>query len=64
MDRHQVNVRLTQEQVDALEQLRIELQPQFGKIPTRSEVIRYALDYFLANGTGGPTGSGPAKKSA
>lgn len=49
MEKLQINVRLTQEQIDAIDQKRIELQPIMGKIPNRSEVLRYALDLYLAS---------------
>ncbi|GAA5172420.1 ribbon-helix-helix domain-containing protein [Viridibacterium curvum] len=58
MDRLQINVRLTPEQIEELDRKRIELQPTLGKIPTRSDVIRYALEIFLAK----PQGSGAGKK--
>jgi Arc/MetJ-type ribon-helix-helix transcriptional regulator len=48
MDRQQVNVRLSEELAEALDKARVELQSEFGKIPNRSEVIRYALEFFLA----------------
>jgi Arc/MetJ-type ribon-helix-helix transcriptional regulator len=48
MDKLQVNVRLTHELIDAIDRKRIELQPVMGKIPNRSEVLRLALDHFLA----------------
>jgi Arc/MetJ-type ribon-helix-helix transcriptional regulator len=49
MEKLQINVRLSQEQIDAIDQKRIELQPIMGKIPNRSEVLRYALDLYLAS---------------
>lgn len=63
MDRQQVNVRLSPELVEAIDKKRIELQPAMGKIPTRSEVVRYALDQFLlGQGSLGPTSKGPANR--
>jgi Arc/MetJ-type ribon-helix-helix transcriptional regulator len=47
VDRLQINVRLTPEITDRLDQKRIELQPRLGRIPTRSEVMRYAIDAYL-----------------
>lgn len=47
MDRLQVNVRLTPELIDAIDQRRIVLQPTLGRIPTRSEVIRDILETGL-----------------
>ncbi len=46
-DRLQINVRLSPEQVEAIDRKRIELQPAMGKILTRSDVVRYALDAYL-----------------
>lgn len=54
MDRLQINVRLTPEQVDGVDKKRIELQPRLGKIPTRSDVVRYALDLFLGTSSTEP----------
>ena len=54
MDRMQVNVRLTPELVEAIDKKRIELQPSLGAIPTRSEVIRLALDDYLLSKNGRP----------
>jgi len=49
-------VRLTQELSDALDKKRIELQPAAGRIPTRSDVVRYALELYLTgSGQLGPT---------
>lgn len=47
MDRQQVNVRLTQELAAAIDQKRVELQSEMGRIPTRSDVIRLALEFYL-----------------
>lgn len=44
MDRLQVNVRLTPELIELIDQARIALQPKLGRIPTRSEVIRDVLE--------------------
>jgi Arc/MetJ-type ribon-helix-helix transcriptional regulator len=51
MDKMQINIRLSQEQLDAIDKKRIELQPVLGKIPNRSEVVRYALDQYLGSST-------------
>lgn len=51
MDKMQINIRLSQEQLEAIDKKRIELQPVLGKIPNRSEVLRFALDQYLATGT-------------
>jgi len=47
MERLQVNVRLTPELIEAIDQRRIALQPSLGRIPTRSEVIRDVLESNL-----------------
>ena len=63
MDRQQVNVRLSPELVEAIDKKRIELQPAMGKIPTRSEVVRYALDTFLLGREEvGPASKGPTTR--
>lgn len=57
-DRMQVNVRLTPELVEAIDRKRIELQPEMGKILTRSDVVRHALENYLlgrAKRAQGPT---------
>jgi hypothetical protein len=45
--RNQINVRLSPEQVRAIDQMRVELQKIGGTIPTRSDVLRLALDAYL-----------------
>ncbi|HKT31011.1 MAG TPA: ribbon-helix-helix protein, CopG family [Gammaproteobacteria bacterium] len=47
MDRMQVNVRLDAELAARIDEKRTELQKQVGRIPTRSEVVRIALDKYL-----------------
>lgn len=47
-NRNQINVRLSPEQVRAIDNKRIELQKTTGFIPTRSDVLRLALDEFVA----------------
>lgn len=46
-DRVQVNVRISEELADQLDAKRVELQKKLGKIPTRSQVVRMALEDFL-----------------
>jgi len=48
MSREQINVRIDPELATKLDQKRMELQKDMGKIPSRSEVIRMALERFLA----------------
>jgi Arc/MetJ-type ribon-helix-helix transcriptional regulator len=43
----QINVRLSPEEIARLDQKRIDLQAELGKIPSRGEVVRMALDAFL-----------------
>ncbi len=47
MERVQINVRLTSELIEALDKKRMAMQPSLGKIPTRSDVMRFALEEFL-----------------
>jgi hypothetical protein len=46
----QVNVRLSAMQLAAIDRKRIELQPQMGVIPTRSDILRFALEAYLSAG--------------
>jgi metal-responsive CopG/Arc/MetJ family transcriptional regulator len=48
MERSQLNVRLDQELVDRIDEKRIELRESLGQIPTRSDILRMALENFLA----------------
>ncbi|MGH9588110.1 MAG: hypothetical protein ACRD3F_14245 [Acidobacteriaceae bacterium] len=50
-DRKQVNVRLDPEQERRVDEKRAALQKVLGRIPTRSEVVRMALDEFLKPAT-------------
>ena len=52
MDKLQINIRLSQAQLESIDRKRIELQPIMGKIPNRSEVLRYALDAYLVAESG------------
>lgn len=47
MDRMQVNVRLDANLAARIDEKRTELQKQLGRIPTRSDVVRLALDKYL-----------------
>lgn len=60
MDRMQVNVRLTPELIEAIDQRRIAMQPSLGRIPNRSEVIREILEDNLPAAN---KGSGPGKRA-
>lgn len=49
MDRVQINVRIPEELADRLDAKRVELKKELGKIPSRSEVVRMAIDDFLTS---------------
>jgi hypothetical protein len=53
-DRVQINVRISDKLAARLDAKRVELQKAMGKIPSRSEVIRLALEDFLGLGTQSP----------
>lgn len=46
-ERKQINVRLDPEQERRIDEKRADLQKALGRIPSRSEVVRMALDEFL-----------------
>ena len=46
-ERIQVNVRVDGDLIRLLDEKRIELLSRLGSIPSRSEVVRMALEYFL-----------------
>lgn len=54
-DRIQVNFRLDQETADLLDQRRVALMAEMGRIPTRSEVFRIALTQYLQNPQSAPS---------
>lgn len=47
MERVQLNVRLEAEMVKRIDRKRVALMAVLGSIPSRSEVLRLALDQFL-----------------
>lgn len=47
MGRFQVNLRLDEEMIDKIDDKRVTLKAGLGRIPTRSDVIRSALDIYL-----------------
>ena len=47
MERIQINVRIQPDLADRLDTKRIELKEIIGKIPSRSEVVRMALEEYL-----------------
>lgn len=63
MDRLQVNVRLTPEQLTEIDKKRIELQPKYGKILTRSDVIRLALEDYLTRNVPNTQSVGRTRRS-
>ncbi len=48
MDRVQVNVRITEFLAAQIDQKRIELQKKEGRIPSRSDIVRKAIEAFVA----------------
>lgn len=61
MERMQVNFRLDKESAELLDEKRVSLMKELGRIPTRSEVFRIALDQYLGRGAA-PTKS-PKKRA-
>lgn len=49
MTRIQVNVRLDTEIAKRIDEKRTQLQKELGRIPTRSDVMRMALDKYLGS---------------
>lgn len=49
MDRMQVNFKLDKELAEKLDQKRVALMAEMGKIPSRSEVFTIALRQYLEN---------------
>jgi metal-responsive CopG/Arc/MetJ family transcriptional regulator len=47
MDRLQINVRVPPDLMDHLDKRRMELHASMGKIPSRSDVVRLALESYL-----------------
>ena len=47
MERAQLNVRLDKELMEKIDRKRIQIANEFGTIPTRSDILRLALDAFL-----------------
>jgi len=47
MEKFQINVRLTPDILDQLDKKRAELLPMAGRIPTRSDVVRLAIQAYL-----------------
>lgn len=51
MGRMQVNVLLDAELAARIDEKRVALQKQMGRIPTRSEIMRMALELYLKQKT-------------
>lgn len=49
MERLQINFRLDKELAEKIDQRRIEMLQEMGKIPSRSEVLRIALNDYLSD---------------
>lgn len=47
MSRAQLNVRVSEELEKAIDEKRIELRAKMGSIPSRSDVLRLALEAYL-----------------
>lgn len=61
MDRTQVNFRLDKELAEKLDQRRIDLRKEMGKIPTRSAVFIIALKQYLENSQAAPSPKAPER---
>jgi Arc/MetJ-type ribon-helix-helix transcriptional regulator len=49
MDRVQINVRITEQLAAQIDQKRVEIQKQEGRIPSRSDVVRMAIENFVSS---------------
>lgn len=47
MTRNQLNVRVSEELEKLIDQKRIQLSSELGAIPSRSDVVRFALESYL-----------------
>ena len=55
MEKIQINVRLSKQLVSKIDEKRIDIQRSEGKnIPTRSDVVRMAIEAFLASKNSAP----------
>jgi Arc/MetJ-type ribon-helix-helix transcriptional regulator len=69
MSRAQLNVRVSEELERAIDEKRIELRASLGMIPSRSDVLRLALQAYLGIGLAATDSdrrstTGPAKRKA
>ena len=68
MARSQLNLRISETLEQAIDRKRIELHESLGAIPSRSDIVRFALEKYLkvdlsASELDGRTSTGPAKRS-
>ena len=47
MAREQINVRVDNKTIEVIDKKRIKLQKELKKLPTRSDVVRLALEEYL-----------------
>ena len=52
MSRNQLNIRVSDELEELIDKKRIELASTLKVIPTRSDVVRYALEQYLGKSIG------------
>ena len=69
MTRTQLNVRVSDALEKAIDEKRIALRAELGSIPTRSDVLRFALESYLGirleeTDPDGRTPTGPVKRAA
>ena len=48
-DKAQINVRVDPALLEQIDKKRIQMQQELGKIPSRSDVIRLAIEKFVKN---------------
>lgn len=61
MERMQINMRIDKELAARIDQKRIDLAGELQRIPTRTEVIKMALDIFIGDN---PKPTGKTKRLA
>jgi len=61
MERMQINMRIDKELAARIDKKRIDLANELQRIPTRTEVIKMALELFIGDG---PKPSSKAKRPA
>ncbi len=68
MTRTQLNVRVSDDLEKAIDEKRIELREKLGTIPTRSDILRFALEAYLqvdlsSTDADGRSTTGPTKRN-